>query len=146
MLHVVSFYCACVCIIFMFLLSSFLLTITFVYFVTVIIIILMNNTMNRRKVFRSLLCPDGILAAYAATYIHNEYLTEYKLCSVNNALLTYGQLEACRKVITRIVKRQKPKGFFIQIGKVYLPFTQKSKNARMGRGKGIHGVNKIPHV
>ena len=97
----------------------------------------MNNTMNRRKVFRSLLCPDGIAAACASTYVHNEYLTEYKLCSFNNALLTYGQLEACRKVITRIVKRQKPKGFFIQIGKVYMPFTQKSKNARMGRGKGI---------
>jgi large subunit ribosomal protein L16 len=87
---------------------------------------------------RSSMHTDGINAVYASTYMRNKesLFSEYKLCSFSNALLTYSQLESCRKVVTRIIKRQKPKGMFLQSGVVSMPFTQKAKNARMGRGKG----------
>jgi len=50
--------------------------------------------------------------------------------------MSSSQFESCRKVITRIIRRQKPKASFLPLVKFTLPLTSKSKNARMGKGKG----------
>ena len=55
--------------------------------------------------------------------------------SIENGRLTYQQIEACRKTIRRILKKQ---------GKVYLrvftnvSITKKPVASRMGKGKGAH--------
>jgi ribosomal protein L16/L10AE len=54
----------------------------------------------------------------------------------NSAFVSKNQAEACRKVVTRIVRRQRPKTKFKPIGRFIYNFTHKAKNARMGRGKG----------
>jgi large subunit ribosomal protein L16 len=75
----------------------------------------------------------------------NLYLSEQKnfistkgnlvLKSSENGKLTYNQIEACRKTIRRILKKQ---------GKVYLrvftnvSITKKPVASRMGKGKGSH--------
>jgi large subunit ribosomal protein L16 len=75
----------------------------------------------------------------------NLYLSEQKnfnstkgnliLKSLENGKLTYNQIEACRKTIRRILKKQ---------GVVYLrvftnvSITKKPVASRMGKGKGSH--------
>jgi len=75
----------------------------------------------------------------------NLYLTEKKnfsaikgnliLVSTENGRLTYNQIEACRKTVRRILKKQ---------GIVYLrvftniSITKKPVASRMGKGKGSH--------
>lgn len=55
------------------------------------------------------------------------------LISLESGTLNFNQLESCRKVISRIIKRK---------GKVWIrvfpdyPFTAKPVSVRMGRGKG----------
>jgi len=77
----------------------------------------------------------------------NLYLTEQKnfsaikgnliLTSMENSRLTYNQIEACRKTIRRIIKKQ---------GIVYLrvftniSITKKPVASRMGKGKGSHHI------
>jgi len=77
----------------------------------------------------------------------NLYLTEQKnfsaikgnliLVSIENSRLTYNQIEACRKTIRRILKKQ---------GIVYLrvftniSITKKPVASRMGKGKGSHHI------
>jgi ribosomal protein L16/L10AE len=58
------------------------------------------------------------------------------LASLDFAILNYNQIEACRKIISRRIRRLKPKGFYILPLKFTLPCTEKSKNSRMGKGKG----------
>jgi len=59
------------------------------------------------------------------------------LKSLENAKLTYKQIEACRKSIRRVLKKQ---------GNVFLrvftdiSLTKKSVASRMGKGKGAHNV------
>ena len=59
------------------------------------------------------------------------------LKSLENAKLTYKQIEACRKSVRRVLKKQ---------GNVYLrvftdiSLTKKSVASRMGKGKGAHYV------
>lgn len=52
------------------------------------------------------------------------------------ALLTHNQLEACRKIIARRIRKCKPKASYYSPIKFTLPTTVKSKNSRMGKGKG----------
>jgi large subunit ribosomal protein L16 len=75
----------------------------------------------------------------------NLYLTQQKtfhpikgflaIKSIENAKLTYNQIEACRKSIRRILKKR---------GNVFLrvftdiSLTKKSVASRMGKGKGSH--------
>jgi large subunit ribosomal protein L16 len=77
----------------------------------------------------------------------NLFLTEHKnfnsvkgnliLKSLENGKLTYNQIEACRKTIRRILKKQ---------GKVYIrvftniSITKKPVASRMGKGKGSHHI------
>lgn len=57
------------------------------------------------------------------------------LKSIENAKLTYNQIEACRKAIRRILKKK---------GMVYIRLftnisvTKKPLSTRMGKGKGSH--------
>ena len=59
------------------------------------------------------------------------------LKSLENAKLTYKQIEACRKSVRRVLKKQ---------GNVFLrvftdiSLTKKSVASRMGKGKGAHYV------
>ena len=59
------------------------------------------------------------------------------LKSIENGKLTYNQIEACRKTIRRILKKQ---------GLVYLrvftnvSITKKPVASRMGKGKGSHYI------
>ena len=59
------------------------------------------------------------------------------LVSIENGKLTYNQIEACRKTIRRILKKQ---------GVVYLrvftniSITKKPVASRMGKGKGSHSM------
>lgn len=59
------------------------------------------------------------------------------LQTVENSKLTYNQIEACRKSVRRVLKKQ---------GNVFLrvftdiSLTKKSVASRMGKGKGAHSV------
>jgi len=59
----------------------------------------------------------------------------YALRSLENSRLTYNQLEACRRAIRRVLKKQ---------GKIYIKIftnislTKKPLATRMGKGKGGH--------
>ena len=61
---------------------------------------------------------------------------DFYICSSSSFLVDFSKFDSCRKVATRILKRQKPKGFLFPCFKFTLPYTRKSKNARMGKGKG----------
>jgi ribosomal protein L16/L10AE len=65
------------------------------------------------------------------------------VCSFGSFLLDSGQYESCRKVVTRIIRNQKPKAKFLNCVRFLLPYTSKAKNARMGKGKG--GIDKYVH-
>jgi ribosomal protein L16/L10AE len=56
------------------------------------------------------------------------------------ALLTHNQLEACRKIIARRIRKFKPKANYYSPLKFTLPTTVKSKNSRMGKGKGKFNI------
>lgn len=75
----------------------------------------------------------------------NLYLAEHKnfssikgnliLKSVENGKLTYSQIEACRKTIRRILKKQ---GFVYLRVFTNVSITKKPIASRMGKGKGSH--------
>jgi ribosomal protein L16/L10AE len=52
------------------------------------------------------------------------------------ALLTHNQIEASRKIVARRIRKFKPKASYYSPLKFTLPLTVKSKNSRMGKGKG----------
>lgn len=54
----------------------------------------------------------------------------------DSAILTQNQLEACRKIVARRIRRIKPKASYYSPLTFTLPLTTKSKNSRMGKGKG----------
>ena len=76
----------------------------------------LNLKLKQQKLFN---CHNGIVG----------------LKAIENGFLTYNQIEACRKTIRRILKKQ---------GVVYLrvftnvSITKKPVASRMGKGKGSH--------
>jgi ribosomal protein L16/L10AE len=63
------------------------------------------------------------------------------ISAFDSTILNYNQLESCRKVLIRNLRKYKYKRtatYFSRV-KSTTPCTSKSKNARMGKGKG--GVN-----
>jgi large subunit ribosomal protein L16 len=79
--------------------------------------------------------------------ISNLYLKEHKtfyplkgliaLQSMENGRLTYNQIEACRKSIRRVLKKQ---GNILLRVFTNVSVTKKSVSSRMGKGKGAHHV------
>lgn len=59
------------------------------------------------------------------------------LKSLENAKLTYNQIEACRKSIRRIFKKRGT--IFLRVF-TDISLTKKSVASRMGKGKGVHHV------
>lgn len=105
---------------------------------------------SRKKQFKSLflhikICNPFVFNPYGFYSRSNSILLlqDFYICSFSSLLLDYNKFESCRKVATRILKRQKPKGFFFPCFRFSLPYTRKSKNARMGKGKG--GFSKFTH-
>lgn len=99
--------------------------------------------LSRKKIFKSLFLHQKI----GSPFIFNSYglnsksnsivlLQDFYICSFSSLLIDNNKFESCRKVATRILKRQKLKGFFFPCFRFFLPYTRKSKNARMGKGKG----------
>jgi ribosomal protein L16/L10AE len=100
----------------------------------------MSST-TRKKLFRSLLLNQRIRTADISRAVFTRRVPQVKIhdfyiCSFSGILLSSSQLESCRKVVTRIIRRQKPKASFLALAKFTLPYTSKSKNSRMGKGKG----------
>jgi ribosomal protein L16/L10AE len=71
--------------------------------------------------------------------------SNYIIASSDFIILNYNQIEACRKIIARRIRRLRPKGTYLNPLKFTLPFTSKSKNSRMGKGKGSvsHFVTRV---
>lgn len=68
-------------------------------------------------------------------------LYNFYVCTAESAVFTTNQLESCRLIVTRIMRKQKgdkKKTKAIPVGKAFarIPKTHKAKNARMGKGKG----------
>lgn len=96
---------------------------------------------TRKKLFRSLLLNQRIRAAEISRAVFTGRMPKVKIqdfyiSSFSSIIMSSSQFESCRKVITRIIRRQKPKASFLPLVKFTLPLTSKSKNARMGKGKG----------
>lgn len=96
---------------------------------------------TRKKLFRSLLLNQRIRTAEISRAVFTGRqpkvkIQDFYICSFSSIILSSSQFESCRKVITRIIRRQKPKASFLPLVKFTLPITSKSKNARMGKGKG----------
>jgi ribosomal protein L16/L10AE len=95
----------------------------------------------RKKLFRSLLLNQRIRTAEISRSVFTGRepkvkIQDFYICSFSSIILSSSQFESCRKVVTRIIRRQKPKASFLPLVKFTLPRTSKSKNARMGKGKG----------
>lgn len=106
--------------------------------------------MTKHKLFKSLflrlrISNPAIFNSFGKYSKRNSIISlqDFYICSDSSLLIDYNQFESCRKVATRILKRQKPKGFFFPCFRFSLPYTRKSKNARMGKGKG--GFSKYTH-
>jgi len=79
--------------------------------------------------------------------ISNLYLAEQKnfcsikghliLKSIENGKLTYNQIEACRKTVRRILKKQG--AVFLRVF-TNVSITKKPIASRMGKGKGSHHI------
>lgn len=109
--------------------------------------------LNKKKLFKSLFLNNkidsaAIFQSFGSSSKSNVFnsvlgLQDFYICAYSSILIDYNIFESCRKVATRILKRQKPKGFFFPCFRFFLPYTRKSKNARMGKGKG--GFSKFAH-
>lgn len=64
---------------------------------------------------------------------------EFVIMSANSFTITPNQIESCRKLLSRFCKRYK--GQFKTVIRCTVPITSKSKNARMGKGKG--GIERL---
>jgi large subunit ribosomal protein L16 len=58
------------------------------------------------------------------------------LVADDSIYLTKSQLEAGRKVMTRIIRRHKPRPKVTIVPTFLIPITSKSNGSRMGKGKG----------
>ena len=77
----------------------------------------------------------------------NLYLKQHKtfyplkgllaLQSIENGKLTYNQIEACRKSIRRVLKKQ---GSILLRVFTNISVTKKAVSSRMGKGKGAHHI------
>lgn len=59
---------------------------------------------------------------------------DYAICSLENHFITKDQIECCRILIRRELKR---KGFLLIHSNFDIPLTKKSTGTRMGKGKGV---------
>jgi ribosomal protein L16 len=59
---------------------------------------------------------------------------DYAICSLQNGFITKDQIECCRILIRRELKR---KGFLRVYSCFHIPLTKKSTGTRMGKGKGV---------
>jgi ribosomal protein L16/L10AE len=97
--------------------------------------------MNRQKLFKSVLFHSNINSVNISNPEMDKRAVRFKkqsflLCPSKSLLIDSNQLEACRKIISRVIRRQKPKTTFSCLIRVNTPYTSKAKNSRMGRGKG----------
>jgi ribosomal protein L16/L10AE len=106
--------------------------------------------MHNTVVFKSLLLHSKVdnprISNSFGPYNKSESVSakqDFYICSLSSLLLDNNKFESCRKVATRILKRQKRKGFMFPCFRISVPYTKKSKNARMGKGKG--GFHKFAH-
>jgi ribosomal protein L16/L10AE len=100
------------------------------------------------KVFRVLYTRHSTRAA--DTDIHNARetngLRDYQITASGSHNTTHNQYESSRKVVARILRRQKPRVKYVSSTRFATPYTSKSKNSRTGRGKGgikhyIHNID-----
>jgi ribosomal protein L16 len=59
---------------------------------------------------------------------------DYVICALENGFITKHQMECCRILIRRELRR---KGFLLIHSYFNLPITNKSTGTRMGKGKGV---------
>ena len=86
-----------------------------------------------------------VLSSHSVAEVRSLQRSNFYICAFNSFLLDNSQYESCRKIVTRIMRKQKPKAKFRTCVKFTLPYTSKSKNARMGKGKGgiVKYVNRL---
>lgn len=61
---------------------------------------------------------------------------DYGIIACNYKRVTKNQIEACRKLISRLVRKTKPRPSFKILCNFTIALTKKAVGARMGRGKG----------
>lgn len=64
------------------------------------------------------------------------YPYKYAIISSTYNYVTRNQVESCRKIISRFIRRQKKKPIYKTVFNYSIVCTKKSLGARMGRGKG----------
>lgn len=97
-----------------------------------------------KKIHRNVLFKTKIeqLKASVEALVPNELI--YYYISIENKLIDKNEIEACRVVISRELRKikalsKKKKNFWINVN-FLLPYTKKSAQSRMGKGKG--GIDK----
>lgn len=70
---------------------------------------------------------------------------DYGIIACNSKHVTKNQVESCRKIISRLIRKTKPRPEFKMFFNYTIALTKKAAGARMGRGKGgIHSyVSKV---
>jgi len=93
-----------------------------------------------KKIHRNVLFKTKIeqLKSSVETLVSNELI--YYYISIENKLIDKNEIEACRVVISRELRKikalsKKKKNFWINVN-FLLPYTKKSAQSRMGKGKG----------
>lgn len=83
--------------------------------------------LGKKKVFKSLFLHTkidnaDIFNSFGIHYKSNSIISlqDFYICSFSSLLIDYNKFESCRKVATRILKRQKPKGFFFPCFRFFL--------------------------
>jgi len=96
--------------------------------------------------------PHAVKTVHAAPK-HSDCISRYNITidTFDSTVLTYNQLEACRKIVARCMRRHKAISTYLTCLKFTLPITAKSKNSRMGKGKGgvaayVASVNKFDTI
>jgi ribosomal protein L16/L10AE len=61
---------------------------------------------------------------------------DYAIIACDYKQVTKNQMESCRKLISRLVRKTKPRPLYKMLSNYSIALTKKSTGARMGRGKG----------
>jgi ribosomal protein L16/L10AE len=61
---------------------------------------------------------------------------DHAIISCGYKQITKNQMESCRKLISRLVRKTKPRPQYKMLCNYSVALTKKSAGARMGRGKG----------
>lgn len=111
----------------------------------------MPNTASQHKLFRSSLLnkkidSQAVYKPHRMQVFAGKHKIEkqtdgiarkhYAIVAFDSTIITYNQMEACRKIVVRRIKRHKAISTYLTCLKFTLPLTSKGEHSRMGKGKG----------